>query len=305
MFVREKVVSCSGDVSFDEGTQVLLFINQIIALQHQGRECAYLDTYTYRLISVPEQGRVEVDISWPTPFCQDFEPSGGAHNDRSQNLSKDVDNSNVKFCQSPLDNSQNLPKCLAKSPTSRTYVYKFARKKEVDLKEQRTDKSTNSSSRLLDARMLPVRIYQFAIIRSRGEESRREKGMRSGQKRRLASGSGEEKGVWKRSLRKLIWWRNADRFRTAARIKRNKKSSQVKFKVRCQRHLYTLVLKDTEKVEKLKQSLPPSTFISQIRPHILFSEILPYGLYTQILMTNTALTITETPKKNAKGKRVA
>jgi hypothetical protein len=47
--------------------------------------------------------------------------------------------------------------------------------------------------------------------------------------------------------------------KTAARIKRNKKTSIVKFKVRCQRHLYTLVLKDSEKVEKLKQSLPPST----------------------------------------------
>lgn len=46
----------------------------------------------------------------------------------------------------------------------------------------------------------------------------------------------------------------------AARIKRNKKTSQIKFKVRCQRHLYTLVLKDTEKAEKLKQSLPPSTY---------------------------------------------
>lgn len=31
----------------------------------------------------------------------------------------------------------------------------------------------------------------------------------------------------------------------------------VKFKVRCQRHLYTLVLKDSAKAEKLKQSLPP------------------------------------------------
>ncbi|RDL41190.1 putative ribosomal protein L38 [Venustampulla echinocandica] len=62
---------------------------------------------------------------------------------------------------------------------------------------------------------------------------------------------------------------------TAARIKRNKKTAIVKFKVRCQRHLYTLVLKDSEKVEKLKQSLPPN------------------------------LTIADTPKKNAKGKRVA
>ncbi|KAG0645198.1 60S ribosomal L38 [Hyphodiscus hymeniophilus] len=45
---------------------------------------------------------------------------------------------------------------------------------------------------------------------------------------------------------------------SSARIKRNKKTSIVKFKVRCQKHLYTLVLKDSEKVEKLKQSLPPS-----------------------------------------------
>ncbi|KAE9366175.1 putative 60S ribosomal protein L38 [Hyaloscypha bicolor E] len=62
---------------------------------------------------------------------------------------------------------------------------------------------------------------------------------------------------------------------SSARIKRNKKTSQTKFKVRCSRHLYTLVLKDSEKVEKLKQSLPPS------------------------------LTIADTPKKNAKGKRTA
>jgi hypothetical protein len=46
----------------------------------------------------------------------------------------------------------------------------------------------------------------------------------------------------------------------AARIKKNNKSQQIKFKVRCQRFLYTLVLKDSEKAEKLKQSLPPSRF---------------------------------------------
>lgn len=45
---------------------------------------------------------------------------------------------------------------------------------------------------------------------------------------------------------------------TAARIKRNRKSQQVKFKVRCHRFLYTLVLKDSDKADKLKQSLPPS-----------------------------------------------
>lgn len=51
----------------------------------------------------------------------------------------------------------------------------------------------------------------------------------------------------------------ADQKFAAARIKKNKKAQNIKFKVRCQKHLYTLVLKDTEKAEKLKQSLPPST----------------------------------------------
>ena len=46
----------------------------------------------------------------------------------------------------------------------------------------------------------------------------------------------------------------------AARIKRNRKSQQIKFKVRCHRFLYTLVLKDSDKADKLNQSLPPSRF---------------------------------------------
>ncbi|CAP73563.1 uncharacterized protein PODANS_2_9290 [Podospora anserina S mat+] len=49
---------------------------------------------------------------------------------------------------------------------------------------------------------------------------------------------------------------------SSARIKKNK--SQIKFKVRCQRHLYTLVLKDSDKAEKLKQSLPPTLVITDI-----------------------------------------
>ncbi len=44
----------------------------------------------------------------------------------------------------------------------------------------------------------------------------------------------------------------------AARIKKSKRSQQTKFKVRCQRLLYTLVVKDSDKADKLKQSLPPS-----------------------------------------------
>ena len=43
----------------------------------------------------------------------------------------------------------------------------------------------------------------------------------------------------------------------AAGIKKNRATNQTKFKVRCQRYLYTLVLKDSDKAEKLKQSLPP------------------------------------------------
>ncbi|GAB1204429.1 hypothetical protein APSETT445_003082 [Aspergillus pseudonomiae] len=45
---------------------------------------------------------------------------------------------------------------------------------------------------------------------------------------------------------------------SSARIKRNRKTQQVKFKVRCQRFVYTLALKDSDKADKLKQSLPPA-----------------------------------------------
>ncbi|MCJ1406728.1 60S ribosomal protein L38 [Ptychographa xylographoides] len=62
---------------------------------------------------------------------------------------------------------------------------------------------------------------------------------------------------------------------SSARIKRNRLTGQIKFKLRCHRHLYTLVLKDSDKADKLKQSLPPS------------------------------LKINDTPRKNKKGKRVA
>ncbi|KAK8197588.1 ribosomal protein L38e [Phyllosticta capitalensis] len=51
---------------------------------------------------------------------------------------------------------------------------------------------------------------------------------------------------------------------SSARIKKNKKSQQIKFKVRCHRYLYTLVLKDTDKAEKLKQSLPPGLTITDV-----------------------------------------
>merc|ERR1711939_930795 len=61
---------------------------------------------------------------------------------------------------------------------------------------------------------------------------------------------------------------------SSARIKKNKKNNQVKFKIRCKKNLYTLILKDSDRAEKLKQSLPPG------------------------------LQIGETPKSNAKGKHI-
>ncbi|KAF2831986.1 ribosomal protein L38e [Ophiobolus disseminans] len=50
----------------------------------------------------------------------------------------------------------------------------------------------------------------------------------------------------------------------SARIKKNKKVNNIKFKVRCSKNVYTLVLKDTDKAEKLKQSLPPGLAISDV-----------------------------------------
>jgi len=49
---------------------------------------------------------------------------------------------------------------------------------------------------------------------------------------------------------------------TAVKIKKSKEIC--KFKVRCSKYLYTLVVKDTEKAEKLQQSLPPGLTVKEI-----------------------------------------
>jgi len=43
----------------------------------------------------------------------------------------------------------------------------------------------------------------------------------------------------------------------ATLVKIRKRDAQTKFKIRCSRNLYTLVVKDAEKADKLTQSLPP------------------------------------------------
>eukprot|EP00727_Mastigamoeba_balamuthi_P011213 m51a1_g6714 putative 60S ribosomal protein L38e (73) ;mRNA; f:134819-135245 len=52
---------------------------------------------------------------------------------------------------------------------------------------------------------------------------------------------------------------------TAVRIKKpTKQGGATKFKVRCNKYLYTLCVKDVEKVEKLRQSLPPGITVKDI-----------------------------------------
>jgi large subunit ribosomal protein L38e len=48
----------------------------------------------------------------------------------------------------------------------------------------------------------------------------------------------------------------------AKSVKIKKARNCTKFKVRCSKYLYTLCVTDPEKVDKLKQSLPPGTFLS-------------------------------------------
>lgn len=48
------------------------------------------------------------------------------------------------------------------------------------------------------------------------------------------------------------------------RIKKDKKKNITKFKVRCSRYLYTLVMKNSDKVDKLRQSLPTELEVKEI-----------------------------------------
>ena len=51
---------------------------------------------------------------------------------------------------------------------------------------------------------------------------------------------------------------------TAARIQKSysklSKSKQTKFKVRCSRFVYTLAIDDSDKADKIRQSLPPGKY---------------------------------------------
>ncbi|EEB07007.1 60S ribosomal protein L38 [Schizosaccharomyces japonicus yFS275] len=50
---------------------------------------------------------------------------------------------------------------------------------------------------------------------------------------------------------------------SSARIKKNQ-NKEIKFKLRCSKYLYTLVVADAKKAEKLRQSLPPGLVVTEV-----------------------------------------
>lgn len=55
------------------------------------------------------------------------------------------------------------------------------------------------------------------------------------------------------------------RRKDARAVKIKKNPLNTKFKIRCSRFLYTLVVADNEKAEKLKQSLPPGLQVKEVK----------------------------------------
>ncbi|KAI6213587.1 60S ribosomal protein L38 [Aphelenchoides besseyi] len=55
------------------------------------------------------------------------------------------------------------------------------------------------------------------------------------------------------------------RRKDAKSVKIKKNPLNVKFKIRCSRYMYTLVVADMTKAEKLKQSLPPGLQVKELK----------------------------------------
>ncbi|KAG2440877.1 hypothetical protein HXX76_003731 [Chlamydomonas incerta] len=54
------------------------------------------------------------------------------------------------------------------------------------------------------------------------------------------------------------------RRKDARSVKIKKTGSTTKFKVRCSKYLYTLCVADSDKADKLKQSLPPGLNVTEL-----------------------------------------
>merc|ERR1711959_542566 len=55
------------------------------------------------------------------------------------------------------------------------------------------------------------------------------------------------------------------RRKDASSVKIKKNKANTKFKVRCSKYLYSLVVNDTEKADKLRLSLPPGLQVKDIK----------------------------------------
>lgn len=64
------------------------------------------------------------------------------------------------------------------------------------------------------------------------------------------------------------------RRKDARSVKIKKTGDVTKFKVRCSRYLYTLCVTDSDKADKLKQSLPPGTCLNNNLCLVVFAPAL-------------------------------
>ncbi|XP_004405369.1 PREDICTED: uncharacterized protein LOC101374709 [Odobenus rosmarus divergens] len=69
----------------------------------------------------------------------------------------------------------------------------------------------------------------------------------------------------RRKIKKIKDFLLMARRKDAKSVKIKKNRDNVKFKVWCSRYLYTLVIMDKEKAEKLKQSLPPGLAVKELK----------------------------------------
>uniref|UniRef100_A0A1B0AMB4 Large ribosomal subunit protein eL38 n=3 Tax=Glossina TaxID=7393 RepID=A0A1B0AMB4_9MUSC len=68
-----------------------------------------------------------------------------------------------------------------------------------------------------------------------------------------------------REIKEVKDFLNKARRQDARAVKIKKNPNNTKFKIRCSRFLYTLVVHDKEKAEKIKQSLPPGLQVKEVK----------------------------------------
>ncbi|XP_023569891.1 60S ribosomal protein L38 [Octodon degus] len=83
--------------------------------------------------------------------------------------------------------------------------------------------------------------------------------------RRYRSATSERLVAMPRKIEEIKDFLLTARRKDAKSVKIKKNKDNVKFKVRCSRYLYTLVITDKEKAEKLKQSLPPGLAVKELK----------------------------------------